>query len=66
MPVKLKFISETFGFTRFNKSSASFLGTSFKKEEWRQFPLEKGVPEGWGIFYWYAAGESYYLFMFVV
>ncbi|MFT4681812.1 MAG: hypothetical protein ACI9YU_001664, partial [Flavobacteriales bacterium] len=36
MPVKLKFISETFGFTRFNKSSASFLGTSFKKEEWRQ------------------------------
>ncbi|MFT4680514.1 MAG: hypothetical protein ACI9YU_000342, partial [Flavobacteriales bacterium] len=42
----------------FNKSSASFLGTSFKKEEWRQFPLEKGVPEGWGIFYWYAAGES--------
>ncbi|MFT5280306.1 MAG: hypothetical protein ACI9P8_001946, partial [Bacteroidia bacterium] len=32
--------------------------TSFKKEEWRQFPLEKGVPEGWGIFYWYAARES--------
>jgi hypothetical protein len=57
MPVKLKFISETFGFTRFNKSSASFLGTSFKKEEWRQFPLEKGVPEGWGIFYWLLRGN---------